>query len=144
MATLVFDSAPLSCFARARRLECLEKLTRGERRVTTSAVLGEIRDGVVDFPLLSPVLALPWLEEVRADSLAELRLFAQYAKRLGSGIHDVGEASVCAWAEVHGAVVYTDENAATLIARGARRDSEAHPCLRRRGRESQSAVSRRG
>lgn len=114
---LAFDNAPLSCFARAERLDVLERLTQDSRRVTTSAVLDELRNGVEQFPRLADALALPWLEEVRVDSLAELRIFAAYAARLGSGIHDIGEATVCAWAEVHGAMVFTDENATTLIAR---------------------------
>ncbi len=48
MAVLVFDSAPLSCFARAKRLTTLEQLTDGDERVTTRAVIDEIRNGVLD------------------------------------------------------------------------------------------------
>jgi predicted nucleic acid-binding protein len=113
----VFDSAPLSCFARARQLPILDRLTAGNDRVTTRAVVEEIKNGVAAFPDLQDVLDLAWLQVVSADSLDELRLFAKYAARLGSGIHDVGEASVLAWAEAHGAIAFTDDEAAVQAGR---------------------------
>jgi predicted nucleic acid-binding protein len=117
MATLVFDSAPLSCFARAKRLPLLEQLTRGYERVTTRAVLDEITDGVRDCPELQEALGLEWLQVQPVDGLDELRLFALYAGRLGAGKHDIGEASVLALAEANGAIAFTDDNAAVQIAK---------------------------
>ncbi len=137
MAILVFDSAPLSAFARARRLALLDQLTAGDERVTTRAVLEEIRDGVSDHTELQDVLDLAWLRVEALDPLDDLRLFAEYARRLGSGTHDIGEATVLAWAEAHGATAFTDDEAAVqvgrergvrvvrtlaLVARGVRRD----------------------
>ncbi len=137
MAILVLDSAPLSTFARARRLALLDQLTAGDERVTTRAVLEEIRDGVSDHPELQDVLDLAWLRVEALDTLDDLRLFAEYARRLGSGTHDIGEATVLAWAEGHGATAFTDDEAAVqigrergvrvvrtlaLVARGVRRD----------------------
>jgi predicted nucleic acid-binding protein len=145
MATLVFDSAPLSCFARASRLPMLEQLTEGDERVTTRAVLEEISEGVRDYAELQSVLELAWLQIKAVDGLEELRLFAAYARRLGAGRHNIGEASVLAWAEAHGAIAFTDDEVAVqigrergvrvqrtlaLVARGVRRglltDAEAH------------------
>lgn len=117
MAVLVFDSAPLSAFARARQLGLLDTLTAADDRVTTQAVLDEIRTGVRDFPDLADALTLPWLRVERLDNLDELRLFAEYARRFGSGEHDVGEATVLAWAEAHGAVAFTDDETAVQVGR---------------------------
>src|SRR5688572_19484653 len=103
MGLLVLDSAPLSCFARAGRLSFLDRLTQNDERVTTRAVLDELRQGVGDYPQLEEALNLSWLKVVPVDSLQELRIFADYARHLGSGKHDTGEASVLAWAEAHGA-----------------------------------------
>jgi hypothetical protein len=61
VAVYVFDSAPLSCFARARQLPMLDRLTAGNDRVTTRAVIHEIRNGVGAFPELQDVLDLEWL-----------------------------------------------------------------------------------
>ncbi len=69
MDALVFDSAPLSCFARAEQLPLLERLTEGFIRVTTQVVLDELRDGVGEHPALRDVLELPWL---RIESLGSL------------------------------------------------------------------------
>lgn len=136
MAILVLDSAPLSAFARANRLEQLDLLTAGDDRVTTSAVVEELREGLPIHPELQDALDLPWLRIERLTELEELRLFGEYARRLGSGTHDVGEATVLAWAEAHGATAFTDDEVAVqvgrdrgvevkrtlaLVARGARR-----------------------
>jgi hypothetical protein len=80
----------------------LDRLTAGNERVTTRAVIDEIRDGVAGFPELQDVFDLAWLRVESADSLDELRLFAKYARRLGSDLHDIGEASVLAWARLEG------------------------------------------
>jgi predicted nucleic acid-binding protein len=95
----------------------LDRLTAGNERVTTRAVVEEIKKGVAAYRDLQDVIDLPWLRVVSADSLDELRLFAKYAARLGSGVHDVGEASVLAWAEAHGAIAFTDDEAAVQAGR---------------------------
>lgn len=117
MAIYVFDNAPLSCFARAMRLPELDRLTAGNERVTTRAVIDEIRNGVAAFPELQEVLDLAWLRVEAVDGLDELRLFAKYARRLGSDVHDIGEASVLAWAEANGAIAFTDDEAAVQAGR---------------------------
>jgi predicted nucleic acid-binding protein len=117
MERLVLDSAPLSTFGRAGRLQDLDRLTWAYDRVTTRAVLDELHAGVAQFPALADVEHLPWLRIVSVDTLEELRLFAEYARRLGTAQHDVGEATVLAWAEAHAAVVLTDDTAAWQIGR---------------------------
>jgi predicted nucleic acid-binding protein len=110
--TIVFDTTPLSHFARARRLATLEAITAGHRRITTEAVRDELQDATALHPELAGVLELPWLEVVSTSTLGELRVFAEYARRLGAGPRNVGEASVLAWAEVNAAVAITDDQAA--------------------------------
>lgn len=95
----------------------LDRLTAGNERVTTRAVIDEIRNGVGAFPELQDVIALPWLCVEPVDGLQELGMFAKYAQRLGSGVHDIGEASVLAWAEAHGAIAFTDDEAAVQAGR---------------------------
>lgn len=117
MATLVLDSAPLSAFARARQLEQLDRLCAADARVTTIAVIEELRAGLVDYPDLQGAIDLQWLRVEHLDTLEELRLFALYAARLGSGTHDLGEATVLAWAEAHGATAFTDDETAVQLGR---------------------------
>lgn len=117
MAVFVFDSAPLSCFARAGKLRLLEQLTAGHDRVTTRAVLEELDAGVRDYPLLQEVHTLKWLRSEPVDGLPELRLFAEYARPLGAGMHNIGEATVLAWAEFHQATAFTDDEVAVQLGR---------------------------
>ena len=117
MALLVFDCAPLSAFARAQQLPMLDRLTARDERVTTSAVIEELRAGLGDHPELQEVIDLPWLRVEPLADLRELVLFGAYAQRFGSGAHDVGEASVLAFAEAHGAIAFTDDQVAVQVGR---------------------------
>ena len=118
---VVLDTSVLSWFARANRLDVLERLLTGIRAVTTRAVLDEIRNGIDRFPALQPVLHLAWLEEVSLNDLVVLGIFAEYSRRLGSGPNgNVGEATVLAWAEVNGAVPIVDEKAGRQVAKERR------------------------
>jgi len=117
VSTLVFDASPLSHFARAGFLQQLEALTKGDSCYVTDAVLDEVRRGAGTHPELQKIPDLPWLTTVRLAGLAELALFAQYARLLGSGPRDVGEATVLAWAESKGAVAIVDEQAARRAGR---------------------------
>jgi predicted nucleic acid-binding protein len=127
VTTLAFDTSPLSHFARAELLPELEMLIAEDECVVVQAVADEIKAGIAKHPELSEVSALPWLTEVRVDGLPELRLFAQYARLLGSGSRDIGEAATLAWAECNGATAIVDERAGTRHAR--QRDVDVHGTL---------------
>lgn len=114
---LGLDSSVLSSFARARRLDVFELLTSGHPRVVTRAVLEELDRGVSMYPELGRVRALPWIETVAVDSLANLIAFSDYVRILGSDGRNVGEASILAWAETTGGVVILDDNAAVNAAK---------------------------
>jgi predicted nucleic acid-binding protein len=68
-------------------------------------------------PELQDVIDLPWLRVKNLANLKELRFFAEYARRLGSGMHDIGEATILAWAEANGATAFTDDDVAVQIGR---------------------------
>jgi predicted nucleic acid-binding protein len=111
MKVVALDTMVLSGFAKAGLLDVLGRLLAGMRAVTTRAVLDELRDGAAKFPALEQALALSWLEEVNPATLVEMGVFAEYARLLVSGVDgNVGESTVLAWAEVHGATVIIDEN----------------------------------
>jgi predicted nucleic acid-binding protein len=127
MSTLVFDTSPLSHFARAERLGVLERLLKAYRCVAPRAVLDEIADGEAKHPPLATIRSASWLEPVHVDELPELRAFAHYAAILGTATRDVGEAAVLAWAEVHAAIAILDDRPAVRAAK--HRNVEAHGTL---------------
>ena len=112
MADLGFDSSVLSPFARASRLDTLEQLTRGHRRVTTPAVLDELDRGAGRYPLLATVRSVTWIEIVSANSLDELVAFSDFVRLLGAGTRNIGEASILAWARHAGGVALVDDQSA--------------------------------
>ena len=113
-----FDTSVLSAFARARRLATLDELT-AERtlRAVTRAVLDELGRGKAKDPALGQVHAESWLTVVPSDSLEELRVFGEYSRVLGASSKNIGEASIVAWAEVHGGLVVIDDAAAVAAAK---------------------------
>jgi predicted nucleic acid-binding protein len=116
VTALVFNTSPLSHFARAGRLAVLDRLTAGHRRVVPQAVLDELQAGEPVHPPLADVRNAGWLERVACNGLAELQAFAHYVRVLGAGERDIGEASVLAWAEVNSGIAVIDERAGTQAA----------------------------
>jgi hypothetical protein len=82
VTALIFNTSPLSHFARAGRLALLDRLTAAYRRVVPQAVLDELRAGELAHPPLADVGNADWLEIVACDGLAELRTFAHYVRVL--------------------------------------------------------------
>jgi hypothetical protein len=114
---LVLDSSVLNPFARAGRLADLQRLTDGFDHVTTRAVLDELARGVAEYPALAAIPQQPWLRTVASDSLAELVAFSEYVRVLGGSSRNIGESSVLAHAEIHGAVAFVDDDAAVSAGR---------------------------
>jgi predicted nucleic acid-binding protein len=113
----VLDAMCLSHFARAERLDVLRDLLVDKECWTTQVVLEEVRQGVAAHPALRDVLTADWLKIAQLDTLDEIRLFAIWASRLGSGERDLGEASVFAAAELRSATAITDDPAPVRVAR---------------------------
>lgn len=111
--TLVWDASSLHHAARADRFDVLGDLAKAYRNVTTAAVLEELdRYGLAD-----AVDRSRWLEIVHVDGLTELRALIGWVDRLSAGEHHRGEATVCAWADVHGARAVIDDGDARTAAR---------------------------
>ncbi|MGO1049162.1 hypothetical protein [Crossiella sp. CA198] len=108
--TLVWDASALHHAAVAERLDVVGDLARGTdhepwRNVTTATVLSELRRNDL-------AVTASWLESVHVDELDTLKAVFTWQARLDAGARDHGETTVCAWAEVHGATVVTDDQAA--------------------------------
>jgi predicted nucleic acid-binding protein len=114
---LVLDATCLSHFARADRLDVLRDLLVGRQCWTTETVLAELDRGITDHPLLRNVVGQEWLLVAGLDSVAEIRLYDTWLRRVGSVGRDQGEASVFATAERQGATAITDDRRAAKVAR---------------------------
>lgn len=113
----VLDAMCLSHFARAEPLDVLRDLLVDKECWTTQVVLEELRQGAAVHPALSDVLAGDWFKVAHLDTLDEVRLFAIWVSRIGSGERDLGEASVFAAAELRSATAITDDQGAVRVAR---------------------------
>jgi predicted nucleic acid-binding protein len=113
----VIDAVCLSHIARVERFDVLRDLLLDKECWTTQVVLEEMRQGVATYPALRDVMAADWLRVAQLDTLDEIRLFATWVGRLGSGERDLGEASVFAAAELRSATAITDDQGAVRVAR---------------------------
>jgi predicted nucleic acid-binding protein len=113
----VLDAMCLIHFGRADRLDVLRGLLVDKECWTTQVVIEELNQGAVGHVELTNVASSEWLKIARLDTLDEIRLFALWAGRLGSGERDLGEASVFAAAELRSATAITDDQAAVRVAR---------------------------
>ena len=111
-ASLVFDTGPLSCFARAGRWDILGDIVAASRCTATDVVGRELADGVVHHPSLRDVLDAEWLQHAALETSDEIGLFAEYSRTL-----DAGEASTLAWAEAHDAIAIMDERTGVNVAK---------------------------
>ena len=114
---LVLDATCLSHFARADRLDVMQDLLIGRRCWTTEIVLAELNRGLVEYPMLRHVAEQEWLLVAGLDSIAEIRLYDTWRKRVGSTERDQGEASVFAAAEQKAATAITDDRRAAQVGR---------------------------
>jgi predicted nucleic acid-binding protein len=113
----VLDAMSLIHFGRADRLAVLRDLLVDKECWTTQVVVQELSQGAAAHPAMRDVGDADWLKVAQLDSLEEIKLFAQWVRRLGSGERDLGEASVFAAAEIRSATAITDDQAAVRVAR---------------------------
>lgn len=112
MPALVWDASALHHAARADRLDVFGDLAKSYDNVTTAAVLEEL----AGHGLSEAVLRADWLRIVHVDGLKELSALVGWVGRLSAGAHHRGEATVCAWADVHGATAVIDDGDARRTA----------------------------
>lgn len=119
MPVLVFDTSPLSAFARVERLDVLA--TRfGESARWTVEVREEIRRGVGGHPTLADVVSAPWLgDPIRLTDPADLTALERIRWALGGTDarpdRHRGEAATIVAAEQLGAVAVLDDRDARAL-----------------------------
>jgi predicted nucleic acid-binding protein len=113
----VWDTSPLWHASLADRLDVLGDCAAGTqtspwRNVTTATVVNELKRNALQ-------IDLSWLEVVHVDELNELLATLKWTERMGvdpSLGANIGEATVCGWAEVHGATAIIDDGDARDVA----------------------------
>ena len=98
MQPLIFDTSPLSQFARIERLGVLRAIVGERRSIIPQAVVVELQRGVQSDPRIREVLEASWIEQRGTQTDDELAVYAGFASRLVSGDRNVGDAAVLALA----------------------------------------------
>ncbi|MFJ9557759.1 hypothetical protein ACIRPH_28445 [Nocardiopsis sp. NPDC101807] len=112
---LLFDASPLLHAAKADRLDVLGDLVSGSSCLTTQAVIDEV--GRRHPGARSEVVAAAWLTVVPTDSLMFLVAYGEWSARMGlDDDHNIGETTLCAYAELHGGVLVLDDKNARKVA----------------------------
>ena len=113
----IWDASALHAAAVADRLDVLGDLAccpalGPPKNVTTAAVVEELRRNRLI------VSTQAWLTEEHVDGLNEIVALAKWVNLVGAtSEHNRGEATVCAWAEVHEATAIIDDDNARCTAR---------------------------
>ena len=118
--TFAWEASAMVHAGRTDRLDVLlhlaDSLAPVTRHVTTAAVSQELQK----CDLLVPEA----MDVEHVDGLAEIKSLVTWAHLLSSSLHDRGEATICAWAEVHRATAIIDDGAARRAA--AREGLDVH------------------
>jgi len=112
----VFDTGPLSHFAKGGWLGALNFLTGDAPAWIPEAVARELSDGQHVHQHLGLVLTAEWLGTDRSDDLAVLVRTATYEQRLAGNGRNRGECAVLALAAVRGWTAVVDDAEARKIA----------------------------
>lgn len=113
----VFDTGPLSHFARGGWLGALKFLIAGSDAWIPEAVEREILDGQHRHQHLGLVLTADWLAVDRSDDMPVLLRTARYEQRLAADGRNRGECGVLALAGARGWIAVVDDGEARKIAR---------------------------
>ncbi|GGP56791.1 hypothetical protein [Saccharothrix coeruleofusca] len=116
MKALVFDTGPLSHFAKQQWLGVLRAVVGERVAKVPDAVVEELRNGVGVHPHLRFVLDAPWLEVHELADEAEIDAYRKFSKYLVVRNRNRGEAAVLALARTAGAVAVVDDSAARKAA----------------------------
>lgn len=117
--TLVFDTGPLSHFARADLLGVLKAVVGKRRAIIPDTVVEELQRGAYNDYRVQAVLDADWIEQRTIDTSYETEAFARYARLLVSGVRNIGEAGVLALAETMPAQAVIDDSVAHKAAKTA-------------------------
>jgi predicted nucleic acid-binding protein len=108
---LVFDTGPLSHFARCGWLGPLKAVVGDRLALMPDAVRDELERGARTDSRLQAVLDADWIETRELLTAEELRSYGRFESRLVSGQRNRGEAAVLALAETLPAVAVIDDGA---------------------------------
>lgn len=115
---LVFDTGPLSHFAKEGWLGMLRLVVGDERMaVMPDVVADELRSGAAGRAHLQTILDASWIEERCLTSGAELEAFATFSSLLVARGRNRGEAGVLALAKANSATAIIDDGPARKAAR---------------------------
>ena len=113
---LVFDTSCITHFARAGRLDILERIVAGHDCVVPNEVAVEIERGTERYPALRSIASRSWLRIVELDFPETISAVA-YKHQLGGGpSQHLGEAAVLAYVKHFGGTAIIDDSAAVEIA----------------------------
>ncbi len=109
MDILVFDTGPLSHFARADLLGVIKAVVGERRAVVPEAVVTELEAGLHIDSRIQTVLDADWIEPYAITTDAETEAFARFSSRLVLGDRNVGDAAVLALAQTAPARAVIDD-----------------------------------
>ncbi|MEU8038867.1 hypothetical protein [Streptosporangium sp. NPDC049078] len=113
---LVFDTGPLSHFAKQSWLGVLRAVVGDRTAVIPDTVVHELQNGVHEHAYLHSVFNASWIEQ--RELIDEYEEFATFSALLvGSGNRNLGEAGVLAYAKAHGATAIIDDGPARRAAK---------------------------
>lgn len=114
---LVFDTGPLSHFARENWLGALKAVVGVRTAVVPDMVVDELRQGARRDGRIQAVLDAPWLEHRELVDERETAAYASFAELLVHRDRNRGEAAVLALASTTGGVAVVDDGPARRAAR---------------------------
>lgn len=119
--TLVFDTGPLSHFARAGWLGVLKAVVGDRRAMIPDVVVRELEIGARTDARIQAALDATWILRQELSSPEELAAFASFASKLAVGERNLGECGVLALgATIQRATVVLDDGVARRAAQHAR------------------------
>ena len=109
--TLVFDTGPLSRFAREGWLGVLKAVVGDRTAVIPDVVVAELVVGAAKDSRIRMALDASWITRRELTTAGEIAAFARFSSLLVKGTRNRGEASVLALAQTMGAVAVIDDGA---------------------------------
>jgi predicted nucleic acid-binding protein len=108
---LVFDTGPLSHFARQSWLGVLKAVVGDRTAIIPDVVVDELTAGSQTDSRLQTVLDADWIERRELRSDAELLAFSNFSALLVKGMRNRGEAGVLALASILDCIAVIDDGA---------------------------------
>lgn len=113
---LVFDTGPLTHFAKEGWLGTLKAIVGDRRALVPDVVVSELEVGAILDGRVKSVLEADWLVHRELSAPAEMAALATFTTRLVVGRRNLGECAVLALGQVLGATVVVDDGAARKAA----------------------------